>query len=107
MSEPIKLDTFYPFGHSGRAMYAVRAPADMQEEALIGQIVVLDGVARRILGVSRQIGGPISVGEPIGIEVSPPTAGANRTDYRDGESPSGATIGDAANRHTGDGAAER
>lgn len=71
MNEPLTLDTFYAYGHRGRAMFAVRSPADMAEADLVGRIVSIRGVDHRVLAVSRQIGGRMVAGEPIGIEVAP------------------------------------
>lgn len=73
MNEPLTLDTFYAYGHQGRTMFAVRSPAGMVEADLVGRIVSIRGVDHRVLAVSRQIGGAMVVGEPIGIEVAPPT----------------------------------
>ncbi len=73
MNEPLTLDTFYAYGHQGRTMFAVRSPEDMAEADLVGRVVSIRGVDHRVLAVSRQIGGRMAAGEPIGIEVAPLT----------------------------------
>lgn len=37
---------------------------------LVGQTVSIGGAPYRVVGVWRQISGPIAKGEPIGVEVS-------------------------------------
>lgn len=66
----IALESYYSYGHRGRAMTAVRAPFAMRGDApeIVGRTVRIDGVAHLVLAVSRQISGPIAKGEPIGVE---------------------------------------
>ena len=70
-SSEITLEPFYAYGYRGRSMMAVRAPFAMSSDAseLVGQIARIDGAPYRVLGVWRQISGPIAKGEPIGLEV--------------------------------------
>ena len=67
------LSCFYAYGYGGRTMYAVRAPFATPNEGLVGRVARIEGKLYRIVSVLRQIGGPIAVGEPIGVEVSPVT----------------------------------
>ena len=70
---PLKLEAHYRYGYQGRDMYAIRAPWAMSGEAedLIDRVVEIDDRMYRILGVWRQIRGPIAAGEPIGVEIAP------------------------------------
>lgn len=70
MNEPIMLDAFYRYGFEGRDMFAVPAPAAMSAaaEGLVGRIVRIGDGLHRVVGVRRRMTGPISAGEPIGIE---------------------------------------
>lgn len=72
-TSPLKLEAHYPYGYQGREMYAVRAPWAMSDAAedLIGRAVEIESRHYRILGVWRQIRGPIAAGEPIGVEITP------------------------------------
>ena len=67
----IALETFYAYGYRGRSMIAARAPFAMSGEAreLVGRIARIDGALYQVVGVWRQISGPIARGEPIGLEV--------------------------------------
>ncbi|MCB1545535.1 MAG: hypothetical protein H6872_01760 [Methylobacteriaceae bacterium] len=69
----IALESYYAYGYRGRSMMAVRAPFATSGEApdLVGRIARIDGAAYRVIGISRQISGPIAKGEPIGVEVRP------------------------------------
>ena len=69
--ELLEIDVFYPYGYRGREMFAVRAPCAMSEKAegLISRTFRVDGASYSILGVFRQISGPIAAGEPVGVEV--------------------------------------
>ncbi len=71
--EPLDLDIFYPYGFQGREMIAVRAPHAMSEKAagLVGRTLRMEGALYIILGVHRQISGPIAAQEPVGLEVRP------------------------------------
>mgnify|MGYP000887922821 FL=1 len=71
-SSAIALECYYAYGYRGRAMMAVRAPFAMSGDApeLVGQTVSIGGAPYRVVGVWRQISGPIAKGEPIGVEVS-------------------------------------
>ncbi len=53
-------------------MYAVRAPFAMSQtgEGLVGRVARIEGKLYRILAILRQIAGPITAGEMIGVEVS-------------------------------------
>lgn len=67
----IALESYYAYGYRGRSMMAVRAPFAMSGEALelVGRIARIDGAPYEVVGVWRQISGPIAKGEPIGLEV--------------------------------------
>jgi hypothetical protein len=76
--EPIAVEAFYRYGYRGRDMIAILSPFAMSASAseIIGRIVSVDGGVYKVLGVSRQISGPIQKGEPIGVEVDEAAAGA-------------------------------
>ena len=67
----IALEPYYAYGYRGRTMMAVRAPFATSGKVpdLVGRIARIDGTAYRVIGISRQISGPIAKGEPIGVEV--------------------------------------
>jgi hypothetical protein len=72
-ADEIELESFYDYRYRGRDMIAVRAPFATTGDApdLVGRIASIGGVRYHILAISRQIGGPIAKGEPIGIAVRP------------------------------------
>jgi hypothetical protein len=74
----IALESFYAYGFRGRELVAVRAPFDMDAKAsgFIGSLVRVGAGIYRVLAVRRQITGPITSGEPIGVELqAEPAAG--------------------------------
>lgn len=70
-TSPIPLECFYEYGYRGRIMLAVRSPFATSNEApeLMGRTVQANGALWLALAVSRQISGPIALGEPIGLVV--------------------------------------
>lgn len=68
--EPIEVEAFYRYGYRGREMIAIRSPFAMSADSeIIGRTVRVGASVHRVLGVLRQISGPIQKGEPIGVEV--------------------------------------
>lgn len=68
--EPIPVEAFYRYGHKGRDMIAIRAPFAMSAASdFVGRKVRVGDRAHQVLGVARQVSGPIQKGEPIGIEI--------------------------------------
>lgn len=68
--EPIEVESFYRYGHRGREMIAIRSPFAMSSDSeIVGRTIRVGGSPHRVLGVLRQISGPIQKGEPIGVEV--------------------------------------
>lgn len=69
---PLILNALYFYGYQGRSMVAVRAPSSMPDNAraLIGRDAEAGGQRFRILAVERQISGPVTQGEPIGLEIA-------------------------------------
>ncbi len=65
------LNALYFYGYQGRSMVAVRAPSSMPDNAraLIGRDAEAEGQRFRIVAVERQISGPVTQGEPIGLEI--------------------------------------
>lgn len=76
---PLSLNALYFYGYQGRSMVAVRAPSSLPDNAraLVGREAEAGGQRFRIVAVERQISGPVTQGEPIGLEiavVAPPAA---------------------------------
>lgn len=72
-SDELDLESFYAYGYRAKNMFAVRSPFAMSGDAgeLIGRRVRIAGGRYEILGVWRQISGPIAKGETIGVEARP------------------------------------
>lgn len=76
MSSPddrlLTLCALYFYGYQGRSMVAVRAPSSMPDNAraLVGRHAEAGGRRFRIVAVERQISGPVTQGEPIGLEIA-------------------------------------
>ncbi|WP_424360120.1 hypothetical protein [Methylocystis parvus] len=69
--EPIEVEAFYRYGYRGREMIAIRAPFAMSADSeIIGRNVRVGASVHHVMGVLRQISGPIQKGEPIGVEVA-------------------------------------
>lgn len=71
VSDAIELEAYYSYGFEERQMIAVRAPFPMGAEAseIVGRRVKIGRRFYDVLGVARQVAGPIQKGEPIGVEV--------------------------------------
>lgn len=69
---PLSLNALYFYGYQGRSMVAVRAPSALPDNAraLVGREADVRGQRFRIVAVERQISGPVTQGEPIGLEVA-------------------------------------
>lgn len=77
--EPIEVEAFYRYGYRGREMIAIRSPFAMSADSeIVGRSIRVGASAHRVLGVLRQISGPIQKGEPIGVEIEGPSAGPAR-----------------------------
>lgn len=69
-SDAIEVEAFYRYGYRGREMIAIRSPFAMTANSeIIGRRVRVGAAVHRVLGVWRQISGPIQKGEPVGVEV--------------------------------------
>lgn len=68
----LSLSALYFYGYQGRSMVAVRAPSSMPDNAraLIGREAEAGSRRFRIVAVERQISGPVTQGEPIGLEIA-------------------------------------
>lgn len=75
--EPIAVEAFYAYGYRGKDMIAILSPFAMSASAseIIGRDVRVGDRVHKVLGVARQISGPIQKGEPIGIETGDAAAG--------------------------------
>ncbi|WP_457797984.1 hypothetical protein [Methylocystis sp. S23] len=72
-SEAIEVEAFYRYGYRGREMIAIRSPFAMSSDSeIIGRRLRVGAAEHRVLGVWRQISGPIQKGEPIGAEIEAP-----------------------------------
>ena len=69
---PLSLKALYFYGYQGRSMVAVRAPSSLPDNAraLVGLHAEAGGQRFRIVAVERQISGPVTQGEPIGLEIA-------------------------------------
>ena len=71
-TDTLELSPLYFYGFRGRSMVAARAPYAMADNAreLIGRIAKVAGHCYRIVAIERQSSGPVSLGEPIGLEIA-------------------------------------
>jgi hypothetical protein len=68
--DPIVAEAFYRYGYKGREMIAIRSPFAMSAYSeIIGRDIRVGAAVLRVLGVWRQISGPVQKGEPIGVEI--------------------------------------
>lgn len=68
---PVVVEAFYRYGYKGRPMLAIRAPFAMGADGaeIIGRVIDAGGRHHVVVGIARQISGPIHPGEPFGVEL--------------------------------------